>query len=235
MSKAKLILFPVPIVENDITHLPIVNHEELEGIQHFVVEKLRTARRFIRAALPKADINQMEFIEMDKRDPLLPETDFIEWIKAGHTIGLMSESGNPCIADPGNSFVRIAHRFDIPVIPLVGPSSILLALMASGLNGQHFEFHGYLPIKEEGLRSKLVDINKQLKKSDATHIFIETPYRNKRMLEAIKRHISADTKLCLAIELSSPDQMIKTKQLSEWKVDKLEIDKKNAIFLLGRD
>ena len=225
----------MPIVENEVQHIPAFNVKQLDGVNHFVVEKLRTSRRFIRAVIPTSDIDGMDFIEMDKRDPLFSETTFIEWVKAGHTIGLMSESGNPCVADPGNSFVRIAHRFDVPVIPLVGPSSILLSLISSGLNGQHFTFHGYLPIKEQELRSKLQDLNKEMNRSNETHIFIETPYRNMRMLEMIKKTISKDTRLCIASEINGVNQYIKTKFISEWDFTSLSVEKRNMIFLLGRD
>jgi len=233
MNKAKLILFPLPIVENQIQHLPSINHEELSTITHFVVERTRTARRYIRAALPKADIDNMQFLEIDKRDKGTSESEFIVWLKAGHKIGLMSESGNPCIADPGHHFVKLAHQFQAKVIPLVGPSSILMSLIASGLNGQQFTFHGYLPVKEPALKKKIIQLQKQVDQSGATQIFIETPYRNLRLLEHLKKHLNGSTRLCVAEEINNSNQNIRTKQIKDWTLKDIEGEKRNMIFLLG--
>lgn len=233
MSKAKLILFPIPIVENEIINLPEINHQRLDGIRFFVVERIRTARRFIRAALPKADIDAMSFIEIDKRDPHHGMQEFESWLKAGHEIGLMSESGNPCIADPGHLFVKKAHHHQAQVIPLVGPSSILLALIASGLNGQNFSFHGYLPVKEPALKSKIVQLQKQIDATGATHIFIETPYRNIRLIEQLKKHLKPNTLLCVAEEINSKDERIVTKAIKDWNPKAMAGEKRNMIFLIG--
>jgi len=233
MNKATLILFPLPIIENQVLHLPDFNHQELASINHFVVERTRTARRYIRAALPKADIDAMHFLEIDKRDKGTSEIEFVDWLKAGYKIGLMSESGNPCIADPGHEYVRLAHKHQAKVIPLVGPSSILLSLIASGLNGNQFSFHGYLPVKEPALKQKIGQLQKQIDSNGATQIFIETPYRNVRLLQNLKKYLRPSLLLCVAEEINSPDQKIITKQIKDWTSKEIEGEKRNMIFLIG--
>ncbi len=227
-------LIPVPIVESDNSSLPASTIEKIHAIDIFFVERARTARRFLVSIQHPLAIDDMQIFELDKNDPSSELSNFSRLIEEGKPIGFMSEAGVPCVADPGNIYVRKAHSLAAKVTPLVGPSSILLALMASGLNGQNFHFHGYLPVKEDGLKRKLNSIASELSKSDKTHIFIETPYRNKRLFDSILKYLPKHALLCVAIHLNSSEERIYTKEIAQWKQDGLSIQKENAVFLIGK-
>ena len=199
----------------------------------FIVENVRTARRHIKKIYPDKNINNTTFYTYGKNNHLNLENEFLPHILKGNDLALLSEAGAPCIADPVAKIVEYAHNFQIDVIPLVGPSSILLALMGSGLNGQNFAFTGYLPIdkleRKKNIR-KLEDISK---KTGQTQIFMETPYRNNQLIETLLKTCSNSTKLCIATDITLPTENIKTKTVVEWKQTKTNINKKPTIFLIG--
>lgn len=197
-----------------------------------MVERARTTRRFIKLTDPPYVISDLEILELDKEGTQhLPELEKL--FQQGKSIGLMSESGMPAIADPGSEIVAMAHKMNYQVKPLVGPSSIFLALAASGLNGQNFNFCGYLPIKEGELKSKLREIENKILKEKQTIIFIETPYRNKRIFESLIRFLSGNIKLCVAADITGAKESISTKSISQWKSNVVILEKVPTIFLLG--
>ena len=207
--------------------------EQLSGIQFFIAERAKTARHFIKAALPDKDLPSLEIFELNKRT--LPEelAGFLLPAEKGEDIGLMSEAGCPGVADPGAEIVRLAHRKGIRVVPLVGPSSILLALMASGMNGQGFAFQGYLPAKKPELAKALKKLEQLSGKLKQTQIFIETPYRNHGLIAVALVSLKPGTRFCIAAELTLPTEFILTKTVGEWKRCKMpDLHKKPVIFLL---
>ena len=214
------------------TSLPdsIANH--IQEINVFIVENVRSARRFIKKVYPEKDIDNTIFYAFGKHDKLNLEEDFLSHILNGENVGVISEAGLPCIADPGSEIVAYAHDFQIEVIPLIGPSSIFLALMASGLNGQSFVFHGYLPINKRERERKIKQMESNSRKQNQSQIFMETPYRNRQLLEAIIKNCSKKAQLCIATDITLSSENIKTKTIEEWKNTKLDIHKKPTIFLL---
>jgi 16S rRNA (cytidine1402-2'-O)-methyltransferase len=160
---------------------------------------------------------------------------FLDPIYEGYNIGLISDAGCPGVADPGSDIIKIAHQSDIRVVPLVGPSSILLAIMSSGLNGQNFAFNGYLPIDRADKKNKIKELEKTSQQKNQSQIFIETPYRNNKMLEDLTKTLSGDTKLCIACDITLSTEYIKTLSVNEWKKNKINIDKKPAIFIIHKD
>jgi 16S rRNA (cytidine1402-2'-O)-methyltransferase len=160
---------------------------------------------------------------------------FLDPIYEGYNIGLISDAGCPGVADPGSDIIKIAHQSDIRVVPLVGPSSILLAIMSSGLNGQNFAFNGYLPIDRADKKNKIKELEKTSQQKNQSQIFIETPYRNNKMLEDLTKTLSGDTNLCIACDITLSTEYIKTLSVNEWKKNKINIDKKPAIFIIHKD
>jgi 16S rRNA (cytidine1402-2'-O)-methyltransferase len=160
---------------------------------------------------------------------------FLDPIYEGYNIGLISDAGCPGVADPGSDIIKIAHQSNIRVVPLVGPSSILLAIMSSGLNGQNFAFNGYLPIDRVDKKNKIKELEKTSQQKNQSQIFIETPYRNNKMLEDLTKTLSGDTKLCIACDITLSTEYIKTLSVNEWKKNKINIDKKPAIFIIHKD
>lgn len=236
MTKGKLILIPATLGDNEPTvTLPAVVFQQIEGLNHFVVENTRTARRFLRKCGYKKDFEEVTFTELNEHT--LPEEieAMITPAIDGYNLGIISEAGLPCVADPGSRLVRVAHRKGIKVIPLTGPSSIMLALMASGLNGQEFVFRGYLPVKPAERTKALKQIESEMFRNSYTQIFIETPYRNDSMLQSIVESCSGKTLLCIAADLTLDTEFIATKPVSEWKKQKPDIGKRPAVFLLGKE
>lgn len=230
-----LYILPTPISENLNGTIPSEVLEQLHSIKYFIVERARTSRRFIKASGFKGRIEELTFFELDKRNPNHIPNSFFEPALKGNPIGLMSEAGMPGIADPGAKIVAKAHDLGIKVIPLVGPSSIFLSLAASGLNGQNFTFDGYLPVKVPELKKRLIQIEKEIQSKGTTHIFIETPYRNNRMLELLLKTFNHNVKLCIASELTGKNEFISTKTIGNWKKSKkIDLHKKTCIFLLGK-
>jgi len=193
---------------------------------------VRTARRFISKTKHPLPIDKMTFFEMGKHTPPEQIKNYFETLTDGNDVGLLSEAGTPCVADPGAIVVGTAHDKGINVIPLVGPSSIILALMTSGFNGQNFAFHGYLPVNKNELINKLKDLEQQIIKNDQTQIFIETPFRNNQLLEMIKNTCKPGTHLCVAYNLTLPGERIISSTIQEWKKKILDFNKKPAVFLL---
>ena len=212
--------------------LPNSVKQYIQEIKIFIVENVRSSRRFIRKVDKEKNIDNCTFYAFGKHDRLNLEEDFLPHILNGEDVGIISEAGLPCIADPGSEIVAYAHDFKINVIPLVGPSSILLALIASGLNGQNFVFHGYLPIDKKERERKIKQMESNSRKENQSQIFMETPYRNHQLLEAIIKNCSKKAQLCIATDITLSSENIKTKTIEEWKNIKLDIHKKPTIFLL---
>lgn len=213
--------------------LPNFNLQILLKINTFIVEELRSARRFLRKAGYNNNFETVTFYLLNEHTPGDEVSGMLENALKGHHIGLLSEAGLPCIADPGNLAVRMAHQKGIRVIPLTGPSSIMLALMASGLNGQNFVFHGYLPVKPDERTKALRELEHIALKTNQTQIFIETPYRNMQMLESILKTCHPSLSLCVAADLTLDTEWIKSMPVHEWKKQKQELNKRPAVFLLG--
>ena len=234
MDKGKLYLIPTILGEGtQEATLPSTILKAIKEIDVFIVENLRTARRHIRKLDREKNIDATTFYSYGKYDTLNLEQDFLPHILSGQNVGLLSEAGLPCVADPGSKIVAFAHDFQIDVVPFVGPSSILLALMASGLNGQNFAFTGYLPI-DKSERTKIIkQLEELVKKTGQTQIFMETPYRNNQLIETLLKTCSNNTKLCMASDITLPTENIKTKTIAEWKQTKSNLDKKPTIFLIG--
>ena len=188
----------------------------IHGLKHFVVERARTARRFIKSTNPPYRIEELTIIEIDKKgDQYLAEVKTL--FSDNRNVGLISESGMPAIADPGSEVVSLAHKHGVTVKPLTGPSSLFLALSASGLNGQSFAFRGYLPIKENEIIQKIKQLETIILKENQTQIFIETPYRNERIFKFLTQKLSAKIRLCIAKDVTGQEEYIKTRTISEWK------------------
>lgn len=198
----------------------------------FFVENEKTARAFLKKLSLNTPIQELQLVRLDKDTSQSELTTYIELIKNGQNAGIISDAGCPCIADPGSALVRVAQENNITVKPLVGPSSILLGLMASGLNGQSFCFHGYIPVEKDLRIKKILELEKESKQKNQTQIFIETPYRNQYLFEDIINNCQSNTKLTLGIEITSTNQTIKTKTIHEWKKEKIDLDKKPCVFLI---
>ncbi|MBE0647739.1 MAG: SAM-dependent methyltransferase [Bacteroidales bacterium] len=206
----------------------------IRSLNSFIVEELRSARRFLRKAGYQGDFERtglLVFNEHTNRDDLAA---FLEPMLAGTDTGLLSEAGTPCIADPGAEIVEIAREHGIRVIPLSGPNSILMALMASGFNGQNFTFHGYIPIDRNERQRKIREMERAAVEKDQTQIFIETPYRNKAIFEALIQTCNQATRLCIALEVTTENESIEVRTIAEWKKRNEHLHKKPAVFLLYR-
>lgn len=232
-QRGKLFLIPTPIAEESLESISGEVIRVVHSLGYFIVEKARTARRFVRATSHPGKIESLVFEEMpDPQDDRMIHK-LLHPALEGQNIGLMSEAGLPAIADPGNLYVREAQRLGVEVVPLAGPSSIMMALMASGLEGQRFSFHGYLSAKKQELQSQLKDLEKRADRDDATQIFIETPYRNKQVMEVAATSLEGKRQFCIAAGLGSKDGFVLTKTISEWKQNGWpEIHKIPSVFLL---
>ncbi len=214
--------------------LPALVPEEVGSLSCFIAEDVRNARRFLKKLIPDADISAFRFFELNQHTSDQEKAGFLKPLLEGTDMGLLSEAGCPGVADPGAEMVRLAHRHHCRVVPLVGPSSLLLALMASGLNGQQFAFVGYLPVKSGERVRRILEVEREGTTGNQTQIFIETPYRNNALLRDLVRVCHPSTMLCVAAGLTTPAEMIKTMPISEWRQNLPELDKIPAIFLLGR-
>ena len=232
-TQAKLYLIPTPLGDKGSYVLPAYLIDVIHSLDVFIVEKVKTARRFIKSTNPPKAIDQLTFYELNKQTREQEWQHFLKATELGKNIGLLSEAGCPAVADPGARIVALAHQKELEVVPLVGPSSVLLALMASGMSGQSFCFHGYLPRKNSNLVKYLKRLEKLSAQLQQTQIFIETPYRNKKLLEQTLKTLSPATRLCIAVDLSLDTQWIKTKSIQQWKQTKLpDLHKRPAVFLL---
>ncbi|MBS1680820.1 MAG: SAM-dependent methyltransferase [Bacteroidetes bacterium] len=232
MSTGKLFLIPTIIADGSETKtIPPIVFETLKSIQHFLVEDVRTARRYLSGLKIFASIEELNFSVLNKDTPENELPELFKPVFSGHPLGVLSESGCPGVADPGALAVAYAHQKNIPVIPLVGPSSIILALMASGLNGQQFAFHGYLPIDAKECAQKIKQLEKESTQKRQTQILIETPYRNNQILKHLLDSLHATTQLCLALDLTGENEFIKTKAVADWKKNVPNLPKVPAVFL----
>lgn len=226
-----LYLIPVPLTEHALHTLSPEVTAITAGLQYYFAENARTARRFLRALHPDLKIEPIVFSEIDKNTG--PDLSLLlRWLKDGKDIGILSEAGCPGIADPGAELVAAAHKAGATVVPLTGPSSLILALMASGLNGQSFCFNGYLPVKEPERSKKLKTLETLSQKENQTQLFIETPYRNNRMLEDLLRNCRDNTLLCIAQNITAPGAAIRTRRIADWKKQKHILEKSPAVFLI---
>lgn len=226
-----LYLVPSPLGEGPLEGiLPRDVLARIADLSCFVVEHPKSARQFLKRCNMKTPLQQIEFQVLDEHTPKMETEALLAPLMEGRDVGLISEAGCPAVADPGSDLVALAHRKGIRVVPLVGPSSILLSLMASGLGGQRFRFHGYLPVEKEDLEKKIKAIEKASRERDETQIFIETPYRNKRLLDALVANCRGDTRLCIATDLSLETESIMTKPIGSWKGT--ELDKRPSVFLI---
>ncbi len=232
-KKGKLFLIPVSLGENSIFTIPEYVIEIIHSLDIFIAEKNKTARRFIKETGIKRPLQELIFFELNKYTKPEEWSDFLLEAESGKNIGLLSEAGCPAVADPGGEIVRLAHKKGIEIIPLVGPSSILLALMASGMNGQKFSFHGYLSPKRTELSKELKKLEKLSRQYKQTQIFIETPYRNKMVFETALNTLLPDTLFCIAVDITLATQQILTKSIKEWKkTTQPDLHKRPAVFLL---
>jgi len=234
--KGKLYLVPTTLgaFETIDRVIPDYNTQIVHGLDIFIVEQVRTARRFLSKLKHPVDIDNIVFYELNKHTDESEVFSYLYDVSQGKSLGLLSEAGTPCIADPGAAVVKIAHELGMKIIPLVGPNSIILSLMASGFNGQNFAFHGYLPIDKSALSKKLKSIEQTAYKSDQTQIFIETPYRNNQMLTTILKVCSPGTMLCVATDLTLATETINTFSVSDWKRKKPDFHKRPSVFLIYR-
>ena len=236
MSTGKLYLIPTTLGGNETVSrvIPDYNHQLVHKIDEFIVEQVRTARRFLKAIKHPVPIDNMSFYELNKHSNLDTISDYLKPLLAGKNLGLLSEAGTPCVADPGAMIVELAHQHNITVVPLVGPNSIILALMGSGFNGQHFLFHGYLPIDGSQRNRKIKELEAAVYRLNQTQIFIETPYRNGTMLETLVKLLKPDTKICVAADLTLSTEFIKTLPAKLWKNNKADLHKRPVVFLIGK-
>jgi 16S rRNA (cytidine1402-2'-O)-methyltransferase len=233
-NKGTLYMIPVTLGETAINKvIPELNNELINEIDIYIVENIKTARRFLKKAGILKPIDELTFFELNKRTQVTNLPTFLKPISEGKNIGVLSEAGCPGIADPGADIVALAQQLKIKVIPLVGPSSILLALMASGFNGQSFCFNGYLPKDQKDRTRKIKDLEKLAKIKQQTQLFIETPFRNAHVLEDIIKNCFSTTKLCIAIDITLQTEQIYTKTVEEWKTTKINLQKRPCIFLIG--
>ncbi len=235
-TKGKLYLIPTRLGDNPpLEVLPISIKKVIENLDYYIVENEKTARRFIKRVSPNKSQPALHLQVLNKYTTESERNTFLNACQDGISIGLVSEAGCPAIADPGADIVRLAHQMDIRVIPLVGPSSILLALMASGMNGQSFTFNGYLPIDKGERKSKLKTLERLSSEHNQAQIFIETPYRNMKMLDDIVTTLQPNTRVCVACDLTLPSEFVKTKIAKDWKQNKEDLHKRPAIFIIQKD
>ncbi len=232
----RLYLIPTRLGDNaPLEVLPISIKKIIETVDDYIVENEKTARRFIKKISSSKSQQSLNIYILNKYTEESELPSYLDACLNGKPVGLLSEAGCPGIADPGADIVKIAHEKDIPVIPLVGPSSILLALMSSGMNGQSFTFNGYLPIDKSERKASLKKLERISYENNQTQIFIETPYRNNKMLEDICASLHINTRICVACDITLPSEYIKTKTVKDWKHTNIDLHKRPAIFIIQKD
>lgn len=233
---AALYLIPVTLGETPIEQvLPSYNHEVIMGIRHFIVEDIRSARRFLRKADREFPIDESTFYEMGKHSDEKQFSQYLQPLRDGKPMGVISEAGCPAVADPGADIVSIAQREGLRVVPLVGPNSMIMAVMSSGLGGQSFAFNGYLPVEPADRAKRLKALETRAWTEGQTQLFIETPYRNQKMFQSLLTALRPQTRLCIAAGITTPDEYIRTLCISEWKKEVLpDLSKVPAIFLINK-
>lgn len=233
MSAPTLYLFPSNLSDAPVTDvLPAVNISLISEVKYFIVENIRTARRFLKKCNRDINIDELSFSVLNVNTNIIDIPSLLAPLEQGHNVGIISEAGCPAVADPGALVVAEAHRRGFKVMPLVGPSSILLSLMGSGFNGQSFAFLGYLPIHAAERTAALKQMQSDIMRNDRTQIFIETPYRNNKLIAEIASVLPGNMRLCVATDLTGHNQRIITLPLSQWQKRQLDFDKIPSIFLL---
>lgn len=233
MSLKESLVYLIPtVISEDARHtIPPYIVDAVKSCQSFFVENERTARRFLKSIWKEIKIDEYKWFEIHETENEVKDK-FLAELRLGNTVGILSEAGTPGVADPGQILVNAAQSAGAVVKPLVGPNSILLALMASGMNGQHFRFCGYLPIDKQQRSAAIKELEQESSRKKCTQIFIETPYRNEQLLDSILNTCNPGTKLCVAVDITSSHEFIKTKLISDWQREKPALHKKPAIFLL---
>lgn len=236
MNKGKLYLIPVPLGDNPpLEVLPISVRKAVEDIDHFIVENEKAARRFIKHIYPGKSQAKLKLFPLNKFTESTDKIHYLDACDEGISVGLLSDAGCPAIADPGSEMVQLAHKKGIKVIPLVGPSSILLAMMASGMNGQGFSFNGYLPIDKQERKMKIKLLERQSFEQQLSQSFIETPYRNNQLLEELIKTLQPATRICVATDLTLKTEFILTTTAQEWSKIKVDLHKRPTIFIVQKD
>ena len=231
----KLYLIPTTLGDNvPLEVLPISVKNVIKEVDTFIVENEKTARRFIKNIEPEKQQSRLTLFPLNKFTEVAELPSFLEPCLQGENVGLLSEAGCPGVADPGADIVKIAHDKNIQVVPLVGPSSILLAIMSSGMNGQSFTFNGYLPIDKGEKKQELKRLERLSFERNQSQIFIETPYRNNKMLEDICQYLDNNTQICVACDITLSTEFIKTKSVSDWKKNKVDLHKRPTIFIIHK-
>ncbi|MDT7833016.1 SAM-dependent methyltransferase [Flavobacteriaceae bacterium S356] len=233
--KGKLYLIPTTLGETEpLEVMPYSVRKMIEQIDYYIVENEKSARRFIKKITPKKSQPDLQIMLLDKYAEELETRTYLNACDQGINVGLLSEAGVPAVADPGATIVKLAHEKGIQVVPLVGPSSILMALMASGMNGQNFAFNGYLPIDKLDRKKAIKELERLSKEKDQSQIFIETPYRNEKMFSDLKAVLTPGTRICIAVDISLPSEYIRTYTAKEWKQQQPDLHKRPAIFIIHK-
>jgi 16S rRNA (cytidine1402-2'-O)-methyltransferase len=231
--QGKLYLIPITLGESSIELvIPAEVRTETLKIRHFIVENIRTARRYLRKLDPAFPIDETQFFELNKHTSPEEISSYLKPVHQGFAMGVISEAGVPGVADPGADVVALAHSQNIQVVPFVGPSSILMVVMAAGLNGQNFAFNGYLPIKPNERASAIKHLEKRSQTEKQSQVFIETPYRNAHLLNDLMQHCLPQTRLCIAVDITLPTEFIKTDTIANWKKHLPDINKRPGIFMI---
>lgn len=231
----KLYLIPTTLGETEpLEVMPLSVKKTVEQIDFYIVENEKSARKFIKKISPKKQQANLHIMLLDKYAEELETKSYLDVCSKGVNVGLLSEAGLPAIADPGASIVKLAHQKNIKVVPLVGPSSIIMAMMSSGLNGQNFAFNGYLPIDKAKRKKAIKDLEKLSKDKNQSQIFIETPYRNEKMFLDLKVALTPTTNLCIAVDITLPTEYIKTMTIQDWKHQQPDLHKRPAIFIIQK-
>lgn len=231
-------LYLIPTFMGEETALDVLPNSVakiIEAVDHYIVENEKTARKFIKQIVPEKSQPSINFKHLNKHTDPMEIPSFLEACKNGNNMGLLSEAGCPGVADPGAEVVKMAHNEGIQVVPLVGPSSILLAMMSSGMNGQSFTFHGYLPIDKNIRKQELKNLERISSEKNQAQIFIETPYRNNKMLEDLLQILHPATRLCVACNITQSSEFIITKSIGDWKKSPIDLHKKPTIFIIQKE
>jgi len=231
--RGKLYLIPTTLGDTEpLEVMPISVKKVVEQLDYFIVENEKSARRFIKKITPSKSQPSLNLMLIDKYSDELETQHYLDICEEGVSVGVLSEAGVPAVADPGASIVKLAHQKGIQVVPLVGPSSILMAIMASGMNGQSFAFNGYLPIDKSERKKEIKYLERLSKERNQSQIFIETPYRNEKMLADLCSSLHANTRVCVACDITLPSEYIKTLTVKEWSKTKADLHKRPAIFII---
>ena len=231
----KLYLIPTTLGDTEpLEVMPLSVKKIVEEVNYFIVENEKSARRFIKKISAKKSQSLLQIMLLDKYADELETRNYLDVCKQGISVGLLSEAGVPAVADPGASIVKLAHENGIQVVPLVGPSSILMAIMSSGMNGQNFAFNGYLPIDKDERRRAIKELERLSKSKNQAQIFIETPYRNEKMFTDLKATLTPTTELCIATDITLPTEYIKTFTIEDWKHQEIDLHKRPTIFIIQK-